>query len=392
VERQREMSNQLISLFLPSVHGGGAERAMLVFGGELARRGYKVDLVVAKFQGPHVNCIPEGMRVIDLDCSRMLKAITPLARYLTRCKPQALFSTITHANIAAVCAARWARVSCPVIVRQSNAPRAETKDSLGRYVASRIIPYAYIRASAVIAVSEGVKSELLELNCKLSRLTRVIPTPVLTEEVRSLGMEEPPHPWFRDNEIPVVLSAGRLEPHKGMLDLVRAFRQVRDGRPTRLVILGQGSDRARIEAEVKRLGLAKDVSLPGFFSNPFSCMRSARVFALASHYEGLPNVLIQALSFGTPVVATDCKSGPSEILERGRLGRLVPVGDTDALAQAILCSIDLPQQDAAREMVWRRYGAEGATTQYLQLAGLLAKAQGVSREGSERGVGRGCYG
>lgn len=370
MERLQEMSNNLVSLFLPSVHGGGAERAMLVFGEELARRGIDVDLVLTRFEGPHSSRIPRGVRVVDLDCSRMLKAIPRLARYLTQVKPHALFSTITHANIAAVCAARWARASCPVIVRQSNAPRAEKKDSIGRYISGRIIPYAYPRASGIIAVSEGVRLELIELNKSLDRLTKVIPTPVLTEDLRRFGQESPAHPWFQQDDIPVVLSAGRLEQHKGMLDLVMAFRQVRQARRVRLVILGEGKERIRIQSEVQRLGLAADVSMPGFFANPFSFMNRARVFALASHYEGLPNVLIQALAFGTPVVATDCKSGPSEILDSGRLGSLVGVGDIDALAAAILRSIDLPKQNIARESVWRRYGAELATTKYLELAGL----------------------
>jgi glycosyltransferase involved in cell wall biosynthesis len=300
----------------------------------------------------------------------MLKAIPRLAHYLRQVRPQALFATITHANIAAVCAARWARVTCPVIVRQSNAPRAEKKDSIGRYISGHIIPYAYPRASGIIAVSEGVRSELLELNNRLDRLTTVIPTPVLSEEVRRSGLEAPPHPWFQQGDIPVVLSAGRLEPHKGMLDLVKAFRNVRNVRRARLVILGEGSERGRIEGEVKRLGLADDISMPGFFANPFSFMNKASVFALASHYEGLPNVLIQALAFGTPVVATDCKSGPSEILDNGRLGSLVKLGDTNALARAILESIDLPKQELAQQTVWQRYGAELATTKYLELAGL----------------------
>lgn len=370
MEQMRDVSNQLISLFLPSVHGGGAERAMLVFSEQLARRGAKVDLVLAKFEGPHVDRIPSGVRVIDLNSPRMLRAIPRLARYLARARPQALFSTITHANIAAVCASRWARVRCPVIIRQSNAPRAEKKDSLGRCISGHIIPYAYQWASGIIAVSEGVRGELLELNKGLARLTKVIPTPVLSDEVRRSGSEVPPHPWLLQDNIPVVLSAGRLEPHKGMLDLVRAFRQVRNARHARLVILGAGSERERLEAEVKRLSLAEDISMPGFFANPFSFMNRATVFALASHYEGLPNVLIQALAFGTPVVATDCKSGPSEILDNGRLGALVPVGDTNSLAAAILKSIDLPKQEIAQETVWQRYGAELATTKYLELAGL----------------------
>jgi len=373
------MSAPLVSLFLPSVHGGGAERAMLVFSAELIRRGYSVDLVLAKFEGSNAVHIPEEVRVVDLKSPRMLKAIPGLVRYLGTTKPHAIFSTITHANLAALCASRWARTTCPVIVRQSNAPRGETKSSLGRYIASRIIPFVYPLASGIIAVSNGVRDELLELNSRLDRLLKTIPTPVLTEEVNRLGREVPQHPWFQSDDIPIVMSAGRLERHKGMLDLVRAFRLVRDKRRARLVIIGQGSDRKRLEQEIANLALTEDVALPGFFANPFCFMNRARVFALASHYEGLPNVLIQAMAFGTPVVATNCPSGPAEILEGGELGALVPVGDSAALANAIERSLDLPKQDRAREVVWQRYGAELATTRYLELAGLPATAPAAVR-------------
>lgn len=372
------MSHQVISLFIPSVHGGGAEKAMLVFAAELVKRGFGVDLVVAKFQGPHVSSIPQGVRVVDLQSSRMLKAIPRLVQYFAETRPQAVYSTITHANIAAVWAARRAGLTAPVIVRQSNAPRAETKSSMGRYIASRIIPFAYPHASGIIAVSDGVRSELLELNRHLARLTKVVPTPVLTKEVQQLGAENPSHPWLQDSGAPVILSAGRLEYHKGMLDLIRAFRRVRDIRPARLVILGEGSERGRLESEVARLGLSQDVSLPGFSSNPFSFMKRASVFVLASHYEGLPNVLIQALAFGTPVVATDCRSGPAEILDGGRLGRLVRVGNIGELAAAIEQSLDSPRQELGQKEVWQRYGAEHATTQYLAIAGLPATSRATT--------------
>jgi glycosyltransferase involved in cell wall biosynthesis len=359
------MSESLIALFLPSVHGGGAERAMLVFGGELAKLGLKVDLVLAKFQGPHADRIPQGVRVVDLNSSRMLKAVPHLAAYLRSAKPNALFSTITHANIAAVWAARRAGYKAPVIVRQSNAPRAETKSSFGRYIARRLIPFAYRRAAGIIAVSEGVRDELLELNRALDPLIKVIPTPVLSVEVRSLSMEETDCDWLKTADVPVVLSAGRLEPHKGMLDLIRAFKILRDKRRARLVILGQGSQRNRLEREIESLGLTSDVALVGFKANPFAYMSRAALFVLASHYEGLPNVLIQALAFGTPVVATDCRSGPREILEGGRLGKLVSVGDIVKLAEAIDHSLGLPKQSLAQELVWQRYSAEEATRLYL---------------------------
>jgi glycosyltransferase involved in cell wall biosynthesis len=350
---------------------------MLVFGAELIKRGFEVDLVLSKREGALDGGIPDGLKVVDLASSRMLRAVPRLISYLKQRQPRAIYATITHANIAAMSAACCAGVSAPVVLRQSNTPLSETKDSWGRLIASRMIPRVYSKASAIIAVSEGVRDELLELSPSLQPLTHVLPTPVLTSDIIAQSKREPPHPWLRDRSVPVVLSAGRLKPHKGMLNLIRAFKRVRQARPARLIILGEGPERARLEAEVAELGLADDVALPGFFANPFVWMRWSALFVLASHYEGLPNVLIQALGIGVPVVATDCPSGPAEILENGRFGALVPVNDDERLAQAInQALLSTPSSDAQR-IVWERYGAESATSKYLQLAGLPLNQSGA---------------
>jgi glycosyltransferase involved in cell wall biosynthesis len=359
-----------IAIFIPSVHGGGAERAMLVFSKELVSRGYAVDLVLANLEGALTDLIPSGVRVVNLRSARMMRAIPKLIRYLRSVSPCAVYSTITHANIAATCAARFARLQAPVVVRQSNTPLSETKDSIGRFLVSRLIPMSYPSAHAIIAVSEGVKEELIALNPDLRNHVHVIPTPVLTSDVVSQAAEDPGHPWFDDLSVPIVVSAGRLKPHKGMRELIRAFHKVRAKRRAKLVILGEGSDRLRLEREISRLGLGDDVDMPGFRKNPFPFMQRAAVFVLASHYEGLPNVLVQAMSVGTPIVATDCPSGPAEILEGGRWGTLVPVGSEEALALAISEALDRPRQVAAQARAWERYGAGAATSQYLAVAGL----------------------
>ncbi len=364
------MKSRLISLFLPSVHGGGAERAMLVFANELLKKDFRVDLILAKLEGALSGAIPAGVRVVDLASSRMLTAIPRLVTYFRTSNPAAIFSTITHANIAAACAARYAGVSAPLVIRQSNTPLSETQDSFGRMLASQFIPLSYRMADAIIAVSEGVREQLICISPSCERKTRVLPTPVLTDDLRTLAAQEINHPWIDDATVPLIVSAGRLKPHKGMLDLIRAFKRVRENRHARLLILGEGPDRVRLESEVARLNLKDDVALPGFSSNPFPFMKRAAVFVLASHYEGLPNVLIQALGLGTPVVATDCESGPAEILEGGRWGKLVQLGSIDGLAEAIDKSLNFPRQIEAQHSVWARFGAEQAARGYLAVAGL----------------------
>jgi glycosyltransferase involved in cell wall biosynthesis len=348
---------------------------MLLFGDELVKLGWDVDLVLANLEGALQGLIPSGMRVVNLASSRMLLAIPRLVSYFKQVNPLAVYSTITHANIAATYAARRARVRAPVIVRQSNAPLSETKDSFGRFLTSRLIPLAYSHASSVIAVSEGVREELIAMSSELDNKIRVIPTPVLTEQVRQQGEQSPQHRWFEDRAVPVIVSAGRLKKHKGMVELIRAFKLLRSNARARLLILGDGPERERLEGEVRELQLQDDVELLGFKPNPFPFMNRASVFVLASHYEGLPNVLIQAMAFGTPIVATDCPSGPAEILEQGAFGRLVPVGALSELADAIQRSLHLPKQRIAQAHAWSRYGADAAVGSYLAVAGLNASQE-----------------
>lgn len=365
-----QSESRKIAIFLPSLHGGGAERAMLVFARELLIRGYPVDLVVAKKEGALLPLIPFGARVIDCKSRRMLHTFPKLAAYLRANKPAAVYSTITHANIMAALTCRAVKFAAPLIVRQSNAPLSEHKSGVMHEFSRRLIPITYPKASSVIAVSEGVRSELISMQPKLSGRIQVLPTPVLTNDVRRQGEQIPAHPWFTQQRAPVILSAGRLERHKGMFELLRAFADVRKSRDAKLIIIGEGSARAKLEAEVMTLGLSNDVDLPGFQENPFSFMNHAALFVLNSYYEGLPNVIIQAMSFGTPIVSTDCRSGPSEILEAGRLGRLIPVKSHESLVTALAESLDLPKHRAAQESAWSRYGAEEATSAYLACANL----------------------
>jgi glycosyltransferase involved in cell wall biosynthesis len=162
---------------------------------------------------------------------------------------------------------------------------------------------------------------------------------VITADLTRAAAHAPGHPWFADGGPPVVLGVGRLTRQKDFESLVRAFAQVRQHRPARLLILGEGEERSALEALVRELGLESDVALPGFQAGAQACMTRAAVFVLSSAWEGLPTVLIEALAAGTTVVATDCPSGPREILRGGELGRLVPPGDVEALARGILAAL-----------------------------------------------------
>lgn len=173
------------------------------------------------------------------------------------------------------------------------------------------------------------------------RVTTIAVNPVVTPALTAAAAVKPDHPWFRD-ETPVIVGVGRLDRQKDFLTLIKAFEQVRRVRPCRLLIVGEGPLRETLEAARAGSAYPNDIDLPGFVAKPFSYMGHADVFVLSSRYEGLPNALIEALACGAPVVSTNCPSGPQEILEGGRFGRLTPVGDETAMAEAILATLDQP--------------------------------------------------
>lgn len=360
-----------VAVFIPSMHGGGAERAMLVFCGELVALGLRVDLLTVTMEGPLRHLIPPGVSVIDLKSRRTSLALPKLVAYLKKTRPEALYSTIMNANVVAAMARLLSGLRVPTIVRESNAPLSSPKSTISRWVTYKVAPFLYQFASGVIAVSQGVADELGTMAPHMKERIRVIPTPVISDDVLRQGDVHVDHPWFTRREKPIIVSAARLEQHKGFLTLLQAFSELRVSKDARLVILGQGSMRAQIEAEILRLDLRDDVALVGFQHNPFAYMSKGDAFVLASEFEGLPNVLVQAMAFGTPIVATDCKSGPSEILCGGRYGTLVPVGDVGALAKGLEYALNQPRQLEAMDHARVVYGARNAAHEYLAMAGLV---------------------
>jgi glycosyltransferase involved in cell wall biosynthesis len=195
---------------------------------------------------------------------------------------------------------------------------------------------------------------------------RVVYNPVVSQRMIGMSREPLDHPWFCPGAPPVVLAVGRLTPAKDYPLLIRAFAAARAEREMRLMILGDGEDRPQLEGLVAELGLNDCVALPGFVANPYNYMAKAAVFALSSMSEALPTGLIEALALGVPIVATDCPSGPREVLQEGRLGALVPVGDAEALARGILASLNRPRREAPTEAI-RPYTMDYALDEYCRL-------------------------
>ena len=368
----KDTGSTRIALYYGFLGGGGIERVLLNLARGFLDRGRTVDLVLGKADGPHLSQVPCGVRVVDLDAARQMDHLPKLIRYLRREQPVALLPAGHYANESAILAKYLARVSTRVIISEHNTLsrtlrlKSASKRGLTRCGSRFLYPWA----DGIVAVSQGVARDLSQMiGLDLDRI-RVIYNPVVTPELAEKAGEPIDHPWFHPGEPPVILGVGKLEPQKDFPTLIHAFAKMRQSQRARLMILGWGPDRPQLESLVHDLGLEHEVSLPGYVNNPYAYMAKAAAFALSSAWEGLPTVLIEAMAVGLPVVATDCRSGPAEILHHGRYGVLTPVRDCSALAEAMLriLSGHTPSVDPG----WLdQFNVETATQQYLDVVGLI---------------------
>lgn len=331
-----------IAFFLPSVRGGGAQRVFINLAQGMAGRGLQVDFVLAVAEGVFLDDLPSSVRVVDLGARRLLRSIGLLIGYLRRERPRVLVSGISHANLVALWAVRLAGVNTPIIVTVHNTMSRSTpqRGRLGGVVWRQLFRTFYPWASSIVAVSRGAAEDLARSSGLPRERVEVVYNPVITPALMAMAGEAPDHPWLAPGQPPVVLGVGRLTRQKDFSTLIRAFAEVRRRRVARLLILGEGEERTGLQALATDLGLGDDVKLPGFRDNAMAYMAASRVFVLSSAWEGLPTVLIEALAAGARVVSTDCPSGPREILQEGRLGALVPVGNPAALADAMIEALD----------------------------------------------------
>ena len=357
-----------IALFVPSLCFGGAERVAINLAEGFAGLGVPTDLVAVSSRGEFAGQIPPGVRLVDLKASRVILGLPALVSYLRRERPAAVISFMAHAGIVALWARRLSRTSTPIICTLHTTPAQAARNS--SMIRNKLMPALlrafYPWADELVAVSHGVASGLSQATgLPLSRI-RVIYNPVINADMIASARQAPDHPWFSPGQPPVILAVGRLTPAKDFATLLRAFAEVRRRRAARLIILGEGEERAALTALAGQLGVADDVALPGFRDNALAYMAGSAVFVLSSAWEGLPTVLIEALAAGTRVVSTDCPSGPREILQEGRFGALVPVGDAAALAEAIIDALDGPRETVPPDAL-TPFTRDTAVNNYLSL-------------------------
>ena len=368
-----------LSIIVPSLKGGGIARVMTQLAEALAARRLfsTVDLVILVRRGPRRYTVGSAVDLVELGAPRLAAAVKPLVRYLRQRRPDAILSAGDPANLVTLvsCALARSRARTVLSVHTNVTTHTGNERRSGAPLRLALVPLLiqllYRRANAVAAVSSGVAADLVS-NCKVpERLIRVISNPAVPMNLETLVEEQVEHPWLSpDRTERVVLAAGRLVPQKDFPTLLRALAALRKHLPARLLIIGEGGLRQELLSTAERLGIADAVDLPGFAANPYAWMARADLFVLSSAWEGFGNVLVEAMACGTPVVSTDCPSGPADILMHGNIGPLVPVGDSDALAAAMLATLRRPP---SRERLIARAGAfslEAASSEYYNaLAG-----------------------
>lgn len=363
-----------LAVFVASLFHGGVGKMRIHLINEFARRGLRVDLLLADPRSPYADRVSPEVRVVDMKTSNAITGIPYTASYLWRRRPRVMLTQRLRVNALAMRARSISGVDTRIFVTANTHMTTEIEalrpKKRPRHLA--LLRKYFPRNDGIIAVSNGVAEDLAQLlgwPWPTDRIT-VAPNPVVTPEIYEQAAEPLDHPWFASSEPPVVLGVGRLEPQKDFPSLLKAFALLRSHTPCRLVILGEGAQRDALEQLATELGIAEDLQMPGFVQNPYAYMARAGLFVLSSIWEGSPNGLTEALAIGTPLVATDCPSGPYEILEAGKHGPLVPVGDYEALARAMLDTLRSPPDRGRLKAAGQRYTLERSATSYLDALGL----------------------
>jgi glycosyltransferase involved in cell wall biosynthesis len=326
-----------LAIYLPDLSGGGAERLHVNLAPQFVRAGYRVTFLLDRLEGSLLSQLPQGCAVHALGADRQIRALPKLVRYLKRARPDVLVANMEHMNVMAVLARALARVPTRIIAIQHCALSEQVRRPSLKF---RVLPLLFRLvlpfADNIVAVSIGVADDLAEIaGLSRSKIT-VIYNGVVGSDFEGRLACEPEHPWFAQ-DWPIILGIGRFVAQKDFTTLIRAFGHVAEVSDARLIILGEGPMRAELQEHVRSLkSLSDRISMPGFLADPLPLLGRARLFVLSSRFEGFGNVVAEALACGTPVVSTDCPHGPAEILDRGRYGALVPVGNAEALGSAIL--------------------------------------------------------
>jgi glycosyltransferase involved in cell wall biosynthesis len=360
-------TGQRIALFMATSGHSGVDRVIHNLVREFGNLNIPTDVLHIRNHGPYFGDVPPTARIVELGTSHVASSLLSLCRYLQIERPRAILTDKDRVNRVALLARHMTKVSTRVVIRIGTtvSKNLERRAFLARKIQMASMRCFYSWADALIVPSRGAREDVAQIARLPQGRIHVIPSPVVSPVLSRLASEPVNHPWFRPGSPPVILGVGELCARKDFATLIRAFAKVREHRCCRLVILGEGRKRSALMDLSLKLGVGNDVLLPGFVKNPYAYMGKAALFVLSSNCEGAPIVLLEAMAVGAPVVTTDCPSGPREILDDGRFGPLVPVGDSARMAEAMIDVLDHPLNAAALKAAVRPYDTALSARNYL---------------------------
>ncbi len=350
---------------------GGIPQVMLNLINGLAHQAAPVQVHVL-FHGSRpaeLQRLAPAVRIIDLGEGKRKQQIRLLAHYLHQATPATLLCQREDAARRAFAARRRSGTSTRIVVRVGthNSTALRQRNRLQRFFRKRTLIFNYRHADRIIAVSPEVAEDIRCLADVPRERVIVLPNPSIPADVNERARQPVDHVWFVRPDPPVIASLGRLVRIKDYPTLLRAFARLHRDRRCRLIIFGDGNKRQELLQLAQDLGIGADFDLPGFVPNPYAYISRAALFVLSSLREGSPNALIEAMSVGTPVVATDCPSGPRSLLQDGKLGPLVPPGNVRALADAMRRTLDSPPDPAVLRKAVACYRAMESVGKYLDV-------------------------
>jgi glycosyltransferase involved in cell wall biosynthesis len=332
------MKKPRLAFLITNMKGGGAEKVTLNLANGFCLRGYHVDLILFQTEGVFLNGLLPSIRIISLNVQSLRHGLLPLIRYIRKAKPKFLFANMWPISIIAMIAKLFSGMNLRVlIVEHAIISTSEIFESrTTEYLARITIRLIYPLASNIIAVSNGVANDLAFFGHLDLNKIRIINNPIVdSKPFPAFEGVLPPTSWWNGSHLRII-AAGSLKWIKGFDVLIKAMAELILRLDVKLLILGEGPERSNLEMQINALGLQEYVFLPGFADTPDVYFKHANLFVLSSRYEGFGNVLVESLAVGTPVVSTDCPSGPREILLNGYYGQLVPVDEPSALVFAIV--------------------------------------------------------
>lgn len=362
-----------VAFFTHNLGYGGAQRVIVNLANEFVSRGIEVDVLIHESVGPLKSDLDDDVNVIYTETPQILPTIRRLRTYIKTVSPDALLSTVNIANLVAIMAMKTTWSDTRHVVRLANTPSRKVQEYYGRGLKHRLVPpfmrVLYPRAEQLLAVSEGLKDDLISFYGIDPSGIEVIYNPTITDAIFDLANKPIDHPWLTGSDYPVIIGVGSLRLQKDFSTAIRAFERLkREAYPNaKLLILGEGELRGDLEALVAELELIEDIDMPGSVANPYAFMAKSDLFVLSSRWEGCPNVLIESLACRTPVVSTDCPHGPSEILQGGQYGTLVPLQNVGGLAEGMVKELKINREGELLQARAEEFSVSALSNDYEQL-------------------------